>query len=153
MGHLVGKAEVNNGSSRVSSANNSSSIGISKRLSYRDGSLCKSGILKYAHRAVPYHGLSRLDLVCEKLSSLISDIKTHPVGRNLVGVYDLDIDSGVDRKKKLLAKLLSLSHHLGAVLKLLIVNQRCAYLIALSLKEGVSHAAADDKSIALLEEV
>ena len=115
----------------------------------------------------PFHTTVFAVFTASAYSSAVfgADIQTHLVSRDLGGCYNRNLNLGVDRirelccdrgvyrKKQLLAKLLCLLDHLLAVVKLRIVYEGGTYFIALCLQEGVSHAAADDQSVALLKQV
>ena len=165
MAHLVSKAELDYRSRAVAAADDCCSVCLCKSLCYCDRTCRECGVLKYAHWSVPNNGLCALNSVCKELLSLCSDVKAFHVCGDCVNVYNLNVDRSVDGvrevgsdscvngEKKLFAELLSLGDHLLAVVELAVVNERLADLFALSLEEGVCHAAADDESVALLEEV
>ena len=120
--------------------------------------------LEAAHRTVPNNRLSALNSLAEELDRLRTNVETHPaVGNialeglelNVAGVLlggELVGDDIVDGEKNLDALGSGGLEHLAAVGYLLILAKRGADLKALSLLEGVSHAAADDERINLIKE-
>ena len=85
--------------------------------------------------------------------------------RDLVGIHDLHRDLRVDGVGEILgngaihgeqdldALLLGTSQHILAVIDLLLVQQGGTHTVALGGQEGVSHTAANDEGIGLVEQV
>ena len=166
MRHLVCKAQLVDSCSRISAADDGRSTRLSQSLGNSLGSLSEHRILEHTHGSVPYHGLSALHSIRICLLSLRSDIQTLLViGYCVRGTYGSSYISlvyrireavayySVLRQQQLLAELLCLCHHLLAVVQLGIVYKALADAAALSLYEGICHAAADDESIGLLQQI
>ena len=159
MAHLIAIAQLIDSCSRISAANDRCCFGLSQSSRYSFGALSKNRILKHTHRSVPYDCLCLFCCSRIQFDRLRSDIHTHLVSRDLVGIYGLSLDlridrirelagdDGVDREKQLLAELLSLVHHLLAVIDLGLIQQRFSDFISLCFQESISHAAADDQRI------
>ena len=88
MGHLIGKAELLNGSRTVAAADDADRAGLGKCSCHSLGALCEGFKLENAHGAVPNDGLCVFDCVGEKLNGLGADVHTHPaVGDSVNGNY------------------------------------------------------------------
>ena len=165
MAHLVSISHLVNSCSGISTTDDGCSICLCQSLSYCKSTSCKCRVLEYTHWSVPNNCLSCLNSISEHLSCLRSDIASLTVCRHSSNITNLCLNRSVDwvreilncnsinRKKDLLAHLLSLSHHFLTVIKLLIIAKRKTDLISLSLDEGVSHTTTDDQCITLLKEV
>ena len=165
MSDLGSEAELLAGCCGVTAAYNGNSGALCKSLCYGNGTSGKSGVLKYAHRSVPYYGLSRKNCIGEELRSLRSYVKSLLVSGDVLYVNVLDVDRSIDGireasrncgiygKKKVHAILLSLSHHLTAVVKLGLVKKRVTNAKTLCSGKGERHTATDDECIYLGEKV
>ena len=165
MAHLIAESKLVNCSCRVAAADNGSSVCLSQGFGNCDSAFCKNRVLEYAHRSVPYNCLGCLGSFCVCFCSLRSDIQSESVCRDSVTVYIIHIDLCVDGvrerfrdscicwKKKLFSKRFCLCDHFLAVVKLGIVYQGSAYFHSFCFQEGISHAAADDQSVAFLQKV
>ena len=97
--------------------------------------------------------------------SLWTDVETFTVCRNCgtVAIFDVDVcvdrigescaSCGVDGKINGLAERFCLFEHLVAVIDLFVVYERETDAAALCFDEGVSHTAADDERVALVEKI
>ena len=165
MGHLVAEPQLVDGCSGVTAADDGNGIGVCQCLRNGKGAFCGGRVLEDAHGTVPDDRSGFGDFFCEDLGGLRTDVEAHAVGRDGVGVNDIDIDGsvdrigeglrddGVERKDDLHVVLRGLQEHLTAVFELRVVDQRLADLAALGLDEGVGHAAADDEGIGFGQKV
>ena len=166
MGHLAAEAHLVYGCCGITAADDGRSVRICQSLGNCLGAGCKNRVLEDAHGAVPNDGLCFFHSVGIEGNGLGPNVSAFAVCRNLVCIYnnsrnvclvdgirELVDGDDIDRKKKLLAVLLCLLHHLLAVVHLRLVEEGLADLIALGLEEGVSHAAANDQGIALLQKI
>ena len=166
MAHLVSKTKLVNSCCGIAAADDGCSLSLSQSLSDSLCALSKDRVLENAHRSVPDNCLSSSNCLSIELFGLGTDIHAHLVSGDRCDVNDLCCDGRIidrirevvsddciDREQELLAKALSLLDHLFAVVKLCIIAEGCADLIALCLCECVSHTAADDECVALLKEI
>ena len=167
MAHLSSLAALLNGADGVAAADDrDATVGLDgrNRIANTVRTLGKGRELEAAHRTVPDDRLGALDGLAEELDRLRTDIETHPaVGNVALERLELDVagvllgrelvgNNVVDREKNLDALGSGSLEHLAAVGDLLVLAKRGADLKALSLLEGVSHTAADDECVNLVEE-
>ena len=127
--------------------------------------LASCGVFGYAHRAVPYDGLGIGNFLAEQFHGLRADIQTHFIRGNLVGVYYIDIQFGVDRigihfganrvdgQQQFHALFFGFLEHIAAVIHFAFIQQGLADLMAHGLQEGEGHAAADDQRVGFIQQV
>ena len=123
--------------------------------------MCKIRHFKAAHRSVPYNSLGIFYSVTEQFFCLRSDIHAFPSVRDLAGRYGLDItvigeciaDPIVNRKKKFYTFVRCFFLHIKSILQIIIFAERSTDLSAFSFGECISHSAADDQCIYLIQQV
>ncbi len=81
------------------------------------------------------------------------DIANERFDGRVDGVGEGSNGYAIDGEEHLFPELFGFRHHLFAVIYLRVVNERFAYFFAHSFYKGISHAAADDKRVALFEQV
>ena len=136
-----------------------------KRFRNRVRAFCKSRVFKNAHRSVPDDRLCAFDDVCEKFLRFNADIESHFVVGNALAVNVFDRygcvdgigerrnDCAVDGKINFFAEDFRFVKHVFAIFEFFVVDQRQTFFAALRFQEGISHAAADDKSVAFVKQV
>ena len=161
MGDAVSKAQLLSSCRAVAAADDGHSAAFSESLCHRLGALSKCGELEHAHGAVPDDGACADGSVAERLGGCGTDVQTLQLSGDRHGGMHaglcisskLSSADGVGGQQQLHAVALCLLDHLQCVIHLVSFQQRAADLAALCLHEGVSHAAADDDGVSLVEEV
>ena len=97
MAHLVSETKLVNSCCRVTTTDNGSCIGLSQSLCYSDGTCCQGRILEYAHRSVPYNGLSGLYSLSIQSCGLGSDIASLSVCGHVGNIIYLNLNRSIDR--------------------------------------------------------
>ena len=161
MGHLVRKAQLLHSRRGVAAADDGDRAALGHCAGHADGAGREVLPLRNAHGAVPNHGARALNGAREQLDGLGTNVQAHPAVGNGGGVYHLALGLGVkllahlgvNGQQELHASLLGLFQGGLGQVDLVLLAQGGADAVALGLKEGVGHAAADDQGVNLCEQV
>ena len=160
VGDLISIAELLNCSRAVAAADDGDCAALCQRLCHSLGAGGKLIELEHAHRSVPDDGARALYGVGEQLDGpraavhaheAVGDVALAEDGLGICG--ELGCAVVVNGQQELDALGFCLCDHFLCVVDAVCLEQALAYLVALRLLEGVSHAAADDDSVSLLKEV
>ena len=164
MGNLLGKAGLLQSCHRVAAAHDGGSAFLSSlghSLSHSQGALGESIKLEHAHGAVPDDSLGALQSLDILLGSLHAGVKSLPVIGNLVHIHSLGVgisselvsNDEIHGEDNLYALLLSFLQQITSEIILVRLAEGLADGQALGCIEGMSHAAADDDFVDLLDHV
>ena len=153
--HLVGVAQLLDGSRAVAAADDGDGAGLGQGLGHGLGAGGELVELKHAHGAVPDHGARVGHGLAVQLHGLGADVKALPAGGDLAGLDHLGVgvggegvgDDGVYGQEQADALLGGLLHHVVGVILPVGLQQGVAHLAALGGGEGIGHAAADDDGV------
>ena len=163
MGHLRSETALVHSCNGVAAADDGdAAVSLDFRHSAADteGTLVEFFHFKHAHRTVPDDRLGSFDGVGVEFNRLGTDIKTHPafgdVLTNDLGVgfsVKLVSGNGINGEQEVHAFFLGGGQHFLGIFQLIIFAEGVADLVTHSFQEGVSHAAADDQGIDLVQQV
>ena len=130
-------------------------------LSHSDGAAGEIVPLGHTHGAVPNHSACAVNGVSKQLLGLGTDVQAHPAVRNIVGLANQNLGilfilfaaAIVYGDQELHALILGSLHHLAGLVHPVSLQQRGADVVAQVLHKGISHTAADDDGIALVDQI
>lgn len=157
MGEAIGEAALLDRCGRIAAADHLDRVQARQNPGQREGPLGKAGHLKDAQRAIPEDRARARQGGLKGGNGLGAHVQHPPARRDLVGGHDTGLrvvvkgigDDHVHREHQ--AALAPLQERPGC-LNGLLLHQRVPCLKAHCRKEGVGHPAADEQTVALLQQ-